>query len=163
MFLKYLLQTSLLLALALPSTVHAASQAPLQHDHNDQHPLQLELNAGKKWQTDAALRQGMAAIYLQLASATPAIHQGEFSSINFQKLSASIEEQVASIVSNCKLDAKADAQLHIIIAKILEGSAQLTGKQPATSANQGVMTILDALDSYIGHFDDPELAHSLQH
>lgn len=163
MSLKNFLATSLLFALTLPSVVNAANLRPLQHEHNGQHPQQLELNAGKKWQTDIALRKGMAAIHLQLADAMPAIHQGKFSPIELQKLASGIEVQVAGIVSNCKLDAKADAQLHLVITQILEGSKQLVGKQPTTSPYQGVMTVLSALDSYLRYFDDPELAHLLQH
>lgn len=163
MFQKNLLRSSMLIALILPGMGYAASQSLLPHDHNDQHTLQLELNSGKKWQTDAALRQGMAAIYLQLSSAMPAIHQGEFPPSKLDDLSVEIEKQVAGIVSNCKLNAKADAQLHIIVAQLLKGSTQLTGKQPGSSAKEGVITVLDAISNYTRYFDDSALRHSFQH
>lgn len=163
MSLPHFVFASLLAAFTLASTAHAASQPMPAHEHSAQHSLQPELNAGKKWQTDSTLRRGMAAIHLQLAAATPALHQGELPAAEAQKLAAAIETQVADIVANCKLDAKADAQLHIVIAQLLTGSEQLAGMQPDSSPHQGVMTMLAALDSYIRYFDDPELSHALQH
>lgn len=162
--LKYLAITSLLLTLALPSTANAAGKPAPDHNHSSsQQLLQMKLNGGKKWQTDTALRQGMAAIHLELVEFMPAFHQGSLSSDELQRLASGIEAQVASIVANCKLDAQADAQLHIVIAQLLEGVEQLAGKQPDVNPTQGVITILSGIDSYTHYFDDPELAHSLQH
>lgn len=163
MFLKHSLVSGLLLALLLPVAAHAANLTTSSHAHDGQPTPQLQLNAGKKWSTDAALRQGMAAIHLQLAEAMPTVHEHKPSPDELQALAAGIEQQVATIVSNCRLEAKADAQLHMVIAQLLEGSAQLAGKQPGSNPQQGIMTVLAALDSYIRYFDDPELAHSLQH
>lgn len=158
---KRLLLGSLLLGLVLSTAVQAAS-VTTAHAHAA-HAQQLQLDHGQKWQTDAALRQGMAAIHLQLADALPAIHAGDISPAALQQLAAGIEAQVAGIVSNCRLEANADAQLHIVIAQLLQGSEQLAGKQPDTPPHAGAMAILQALDGYSGHFDDPELASALQH
>lgn len=135
--LQHFVFASLLAVLTFASTVHAASQPMPAHEHSARHSLQLELNGGKKWQTDSALRRGMGAIHLQLASVTPAIHQGELPAAEAQKLAAAIETQVADIVANCKLEAKADAQLHIVIAQLLSGSEQLAGKQPEAARTRG--------------------------
>lgn len=161
--LKYLAITSLLLTLALPGTANATGQPTPDHDHSSQQLPLLKLNGEKKWLTDAALRKGMAAIHLELVNFMPAFHQGSLSSEELQQLASGIETQIASIVANCKLDAQADAQLHVVIAQLLEGVEQLAGKQTGGNPTQGVITVLSGLDSYTHYFDDPELTHSLQH
>ena len=53
--------TALLLSAALAAPM--ASIAASAHDHGSAAPQQLQLNAGKKWDTDAPLRQAMAAVH----------------------------------------------------------------------------------------------------
>ena len=53
---------ALMLAVALSSPL-AALAATDAHDHGKSAPHKLELNAGKKWGTDDALRQAMSTIH----------------------------------------------------------------------------------------------------
>src|SRR5574340_1118841 len=104
--------------LALPLTVQAAAQD--HHDHGTAAPQSIELNAGKKWATDDALRQGMSAIRALADEALPAAHAGKITPAGYDALANDINTQISFIVSSCKLDPKADAQLHIIIAKLVD-------------------------------------------
>ena len=52
----------LLLAAALTLPVAALAAGPSAHGHGTGEPQKVELNAGKKWQIDAPLRQGMGAM-----------------------------------------------------------------------------------------------------
>jgi len=116
------------------------------HDHDHSHdsaaPAQLTLNHGKKWPSDAALRQGMerirAAYGAQLASV---------------QLAARIDEQIAYLVSNCKLDRETDAMLHLVLADLIAGADTLR-ERPA-AREEGMARISKALQDYAGHFEHP--------
>lgn len=60
------------LVLAVSATTHAAGNAE-GHDHNHSggEPQRLMLNAGRKWTTDAHLRQAMGDINQAMAGASP--------------------------------------------------------------------------------------------
>ena len=81
----------------------------------------LELNAGAKWATDESLRSGMAAIREAFDADHGAIHAGNESDAQYAALADRIERQVQAIVANCKLPAEADANLHYIVADLLQG------------------------------------------
>ena len=67
--------TALLLSAALAAPM--ASIAASAHDHGSAAPQQLQLNAGKKWDTDAPLRQAMAAVHQSVTQILPAAHEGK--------------------------------------------------------------------------------------
>jgi hypothetical protein len=111
--------------------IAAPSMAVETHDHQHEAtaPSKLQLNQGKKWGTDAPLRQGMTAMRADLASKLHAIHQG-------------------------KLDPKADAMLHIVISDLAGSAEIMQGKaagQPAEAAHRAVL----ALNSYSQYFSHP--------
>ena len=118
-------------------------------------PSQLQLNAGKKWATDAPLRQGMENIRSAMAGALPAIHGNKLSVTQYRKLSQKVNSGVGTIVANCKLDAQADAQLHLIIADLLRGAETMQGKTKNARRQSGALLVLDALEKYAAYFDHP--------
>ena len=66
---------ALLLAVALSSPLAALAAADA-HEHGNSAPHKLELNAGKKWGTDDALRKGMSTIRTSVSQTLPAAHSG---------------------------------------------------------------------------------------
>lgn len=131
-----------------------AAWAADSHDHGAAAPRKLSLNAvGKKWMTDAPLRQAMAAMRSSVATALPLAHAGQATTAQLDALSQEVNAQVAAIVENCKLDAQADAQLHTVIAEILGGAQAAEGKQPEQSRAAGVVRIAQGLNAYGRHFD----------
>ncbi|MCK9285931.1 MAG: hypothetical protein M0P39_16805 [Rhodocyclaceae bacterium] len=145
------------MALAVPS--FAASDAAAQ-DHKHEPgaaatTTTLQLNAGKKWQTDAALRQAMGNIRQELAASLHEIHGNRLSNKQYDKLAQKVERGVGDIVANCKLEPKADAQLHLIVAELLEGAEQMAGKIKKVKRQSGAVGVIDALDKYSTYFDDP--------
>ena len=117
----------LLLAAALTLPVAALAAGPSAHDHGTGEPQKVELNAGKKWQIDAPLRQGMGAMRKAVNHMLPLAHAGKAQAADYDALGAEVSRQVAYIVENCKLDPKADAQLHIVIGEILGGQGHAAG------------------------------------
>lgn len=136
--------------LALPLSVLAAE--PGHHDHGAQKPQKIELNAGKKWETDDALRKGMSTIRASIESSLPRAHAGKLSNAEYDALGKELESQIAYIVKNCNLDPKADAQLHVVVADIVNGVDTMEGKQPNRKRATGVVKVAQALDTYGRHF-----------
>jgi len=139
------------LALALPLTTMAAESGP--HGHGAHAPQKITLNAGKKWATDDALRQGMSSISKTVVHNLPAAHAGKLSAAEYDALGKALSTQVTYIVQNCKLDPKADAQLHIIVGDIVNSIDVVEGKAKNAERALGVVKVAQALNSYGKYFD----------
>jgi hypothetical protein len=139
-----------------------AGSALAQQEHQHQHGQataavgQLQLDAGRKWPTDASLRTGMAGIRAAFDADHPAIHAGKESDAQYEALAARIESQVNDIVKNCKLPAAADANLHYVIADLLQGVSLMRGQDPARTRHDGAALVHGALIAYGKYFDDPD-------
>ncbi|MEO7032125.1 MAG: hypothetical protein ABI351_06950 [Herbaspirillum sp.] len=138
-------------ALALPLATIAAESAP--HDHGAT-PTKVELNAGKKWASDAPLRKAMNTIRQEVVTALPSTHAGKMTPEQYQSLSTAITGQIGYIVQNCKLDPKADAQLHAVLGQMTEGIDTLDGKQGDDRA-AGVVKVAQSLNNYGTYFQHP--------
>ena len=140
-------------ALHVGGVALAASPA---HDHGHgatEHTLQL--NEGKKWETDAPLRAGMLEIRKSMAASLHAIHENKMSTRSYDRLAKQVHASVGQIVATCKLPPAADAQLHIVIADLLVGADQMAGKVKGTPRMDGAVKVIGALEAYGEHFDDP--------
>lgn len=145
--------TTLLLALLL-----GAAPATRAHDHEHSHdeavPQRLTLKNGHKWATDVTLRQAMSRIRAEMTASQPA-NQGERISLQqYQALAGKVNEQIAFMVQNCKLDKDADAMLHLVLADIVAGADAMAG-QDRDKAQQGAKMITHALENYGAYFEHP--------
>lgn len=141
----------LAIALALPLTTLASEAA--KHEHNAAVHAKLELNAGKKWTTDEPLRHAMNNIRATVATALPAAHSGKLTPEQYDALGNDVTDQITHIVQNCKLDPKADAQLHLVVGDIMNGIDTATGKQHGRERALGVVKIAQSMNSYGKYFD----------
>jgi hypothetical protein len=116
---------------------------------------QLQLKDGQKWQTDTPLRRGMANIRAAFDADHPAIHAGKQTDDQYAALATRIDQQVQSIVANCRLPADADANLHFVIADLLQGISLMRGEDTARSRHDGAALVHGALQAYGQYFDDP--------
>lgn len=146
---------------AIVLTVAAASgQAALaaeEHHHHGENGAavqKLELNAGKKWATDAALRQSMDDINQAMAKALPLVHKDRFGDSDYAALATTINQKVGYAVENCKLEPKADAMLHLVIAELMAGAEIMDGKTSA-ARHDGAVRVRQALQSYGKYFQHP--------
>ena len=133
----------------------ASHAAPPDHAHGHDAPATLQLNAGKKWPTDAALRQSMGNNRQSVAGALQDIHEDRLAPAAYNALAHKIEGVVGQIVANCKLEPQADAQLHLIVAALLEGADQMAGQAKSGKRRDGAIKVIGALENYSGYFDDP--------
>lgn len=150
-----------LCALASAIALLASVSAHAQHEHGHEHDAsvasvtRLQLDGDRKWPTDASLRSGMAAIHVAFEADHPAIHAGEATDAQYDALASSIESQVNSIVANCKLPPAADANLHYVVADLLQGVNLMRGQDTQRSRHDGAALVHGALRAYGEFFDDP--------
>lgn len=137
-------------------SLSAATLAHDSHGHHHDSPATLQLNNGSKWQTDAPLRQSMANIRQSVDASLHDIHEGKLSNAGYGKLARFVENEVAAIVRNCKLAPEADAQLHLIVAELLEGAEQMSGKVRKAKRIDGAVKVIGALEKYAHYFADPD-------
>lgn len=141
------------LALALGGSLLLAAPLHAQHEHAHEHEAHatagLTLNTGARWATDEPLRIGMQRIR---DAAAPALAAGphSLSKDAATALAVAVREQVSYLVANCKLEPKADAVLHVLIAELL-GGAEALEQDP--HAQGGLPRIEQALRQYPEYFE----------
>lgn len=141
------------LALGLAATgVAAAGKDAHQHGADT---VKLTLDNGKKWSTDEPLRKGMGNIRTEMQASLQQIHEGKFSATKYSDLANKVSTEVGGIVAQCKLEPKADAQLHLVIADMLDGVETMQGKARNAKRQDGAVKVLAALEKYGKHFDHP--------
>jgi hypothetical protein len=121
------------------------------HSHGDKAAAaKLQLNHGKKWQTDEPLRRGMNDIRAAMAEALTPINENMFTPAQYDALAARTQAQIDYVVGNCKLPEEADHQLHIVLEQIIDGVAEM---KAATGRDQGAAKIVRALSQYGDYFN----------
>lgn len=139
---------SLVFAVAMPAL------AAEPHDHGGAQGAAhaISLDQGRKWATDAPLREGMGAIREALAQQHP-----EAGSVgaDYEALASTIEKNVASIVANCKLPPEADRNLHFVVADLVGATDVLRGKTAGVSPAEGVHQAVRATNLYGRYFQHP--------
>jgi len=134
----------------------AFAQQVHQHQHAGADVANLQLDAGRKWATDASLRSGMAGIRSAFDADHPAIHEGKETDAQYAALADRIQSQVNTIVANCHLPAAADANLHYVIADLSHGVSLMRGQDAALTRHDGAALVHGALMAYGTYFDDPD-------
>lgn len=143
-------------AFTVSASGYAAEGADHSHaGHGGAGVQKLELNAGKKWATDAPLRQAMSDINRAMTQAVPLIHGGQFDNAAYQALAATIKQKVVFTVAHCKLEPKADAMLHLVLADLMAGAETMEGKT-ANPRHDGAVRVLQALNAYGRYFQHPD-------
>ena len=128
-------------AALLFATAALGAEDAFWHRHAAAEP-NLVLDHGRKWQTDAPLRQGMENIRAALSKG-----------MTYEALAAEVRSEVAGIVQSCRLEPAADAQLHVVLIQLLAGAEAMEGKVPGENRRDGAERIGKALDAYGTHFD----------
>jgi hypothetical protein len=143
-----------MLAIMLGSGMPGAMAHDHDHSHEKSAPQKLMLKNGHKWDTDEALRQAMSRIRTEMAASQPG-NQGEKVSLQqYQAMANKVNEQVAFMMQNCKLDKDADAMLHLVLADIIAGVDAMAG-QNWGDARQGAKKVKHALENYATYFNHP--------
>ncbi|MEQ1715363.1 MAG: hypothetical protein ABL907_05170 [Hyphomicrobium sp.] len=123
---------------------------PNGHEHGHYAASDLVLNGDKRWDTDAPLRTGMQRLRDAVALTSDASLPRSVTTEAAKTLSTAIDEQVAYITTNCKLEPKADAALHVLLVEMLDGAKAMSADP---NALDGLPRILKALGQYPQYFD----------
>jgi len=134
------------------STVGTNVLAADEHHHHEKHGAQLMLNQGQKWQIDESLHTGMTRISQDVMANLGQIHHNGFSDKQFAELATRLEQHLSYLFENCKLEPKADAQLHTLLASVMQGIDKIKN---AKNKKQGAVMIVQALKDYPVYFSDP--------
>jgi hypothetical protein len=122
------------------------------HEHAQAAAGALSLNAGEPWQTDAPLRRGMLQIRVASAMLTPAYEAAQLAQSQSAQLAEAVRGSVNTMMAQCQLPADADANLHIILGRLLAAAAAL---ETAPLAAEGLPAIQAALQDYGHYFAHP--------
>lgn len=125
------------------------------HSHDAATSHKLGLNQGHKWASDEALRKGMGRIRELIAPRLGDAHAGKLTATQYRELAKQVETEVGGIVATCKLEPKADAMLHLVIADLGEGADVLAGKNTKRRPAQGLIKVAQAVNDYGRHFEHP--------
>lgn len=142
----------LAVVLALGTTAPVVAATGHSHDGQGGGTVQLSLDHGAKWQTDEALRRGMTAVRAEMAEVLDRMHHGRYGTDEYAALAGRVEAHVDDVVKNCRLPEAADAQLHVVLAEIIDG---IEGMRKGPERVNGAARIVRALDAYGTHFDHP--------
>jgi len=129
--------------------------AETSHNHDHASHETMELNQGQKWETDAPLRQGMSALHQAVSTGLADAHANTLRADGYRKVAKELMTQFTYIVENCNLAPEADAQLHILLANILQGVEVIEGKVTSERPEVGLVKIAQALNNYGSYFDHP--------
>ena len=134
------------------SSVDAAHEAQASHDahdpnaaHADHAQASTVLPDGQKWPSDEPLRTAMSRIRAAVEPHATSHEPRQLTASEAGALATLVEENVAYMVANCKLDPRADAALHIVIGRMLNAAASLK-KDPASPS--GLPQLVGALQEY---------------
>lgn len=146
-------------AAALALSLGALSPATFAADeHSHGHgsaPAKLQLNKGKKWQTDEPLRKSMVSIREAVHGAPAPLHKGTAKPEAYAEVGKRVEAEVGKIVKECKLPPDADAQLHIVVADLIAGADAMKDAKDAKAGRAGLIKVNSAVTAYAKHFDHP--------
>lgn len=149
---RFLVATGMV-ALALAATPTLAAVEPAHDAAHAAHPATLQLDHGRKWATDEALRRHMGGLR-EAVAARPGSGKRAMSPDEARVLGARIEQGVASILTECHLGPEADRNLHVIVSELVQAADVLQGKA-AGSPQEATHRAVLALNAYGTHFDHP--------
>ena len=142
----------LMIAAGIASITPAQAQQSHADDHANHGAGQVELQGGKQWATDAPLRETMERIHSAVGAARLAESHGGMNAGQAAVLGTAIEQDIGFMVQHCRLEPKADADLHVLLARL---SAAATAVKANPKAKDGLPQMQEVLDIYGRRFSHP--------
>lgn len=143
--MKTLCGIFVLFTLVLATSLQVTAQSHDHHALDPKHSSGAAKNAGEKFKADETLKPRMDA----LLKTAKSLHEKGISKASVVKAGEAIESTVNDIFKTCKLEPKADAAIHPILADLLKGAAKLR----AGDLKKGQGIIHKALQSYSASFE----------
>ena len=145
---------ALIPALLLLAVATAAAAPAPGHDHAhapaDAADAALQLDDGRRWQTDAPLRENMLRVRAGAAAARAAGASRPAATAFADTIDGSIEAMVRA----CRLPARADATLHVLLGRLAAAAGAL--RQDDADAAAALAEVDAVLALYPRYFDHPQ-------
>lgn len=136
---------------AAATGAHAADASAADVHAGDEAAGVAKAAPANGWATDAPLREAMG----RMATSMEALGHYEHGHLGAEQalvVAGNVEKDVNYMIANCKLDPDADAALHGIIAKLMQGAQALKANPADVSV---IAPMHAAMAVYARDFDDP--------
>jgi len=152
-----LVKTFCATALFTLSTLPAMAGGPSapSHKHASGEATEAQRGSGTKWPVDDALLLGMQRIGQAIERGLVMMREGTASSGSYDALASKIRKELSAIAQGCHLAPEADAQLHLVLVELMDGVEMIEGKRAGVDRREGLNRLMQALESYVRHFDHP--------
>ena len=135
-------------AAASKSEAHDQHAVPASHDAHAEHGPAPVLAEGQRWATDEPLRAAMTRI----RQAVERIDRQQLQAADAETIAIAVEQDIAYMVANCRLEPEPDAALHALIGRMMNAAAALR-QDPMSDA--GMPQLMAVLHEYQATFDHP--------
>lgn len=119
---------------------------------------EITVNAAKpKWETDEAVRQGMANIRQAMTARLDGISKAQLSAQDYQRLAETIDKNIAVMMKTRNVNKETEKALHLVVMMDLSQSTDLMRsglKVPLQRA--GAFGVMQSLRNYGQHFQHPD-------
>ena len=122
------------------------------HDAHAAHGAPPVLPEGQRWATDEPLRAAMTRIREAVERSAPAHGARQLQAAGAGALATAVEQDIAYMVANCRLEPEPDAALHALIGRMANAAAMLK-EDPLSDA--GLPELVAVLHEYQATFDHP--------
>lgn len=140
-------------------TVSCSHHSHKSNEHHESHhhhaEAKLELNDGKKWETDESLRKGMTEIKKIAAANLSKVNKDSMDAKRFTDIATKVDSQIQFLIKNCKLPEDADAQLHVLVAKMVGAAHKMKDSSELSDRKVGFFEVVEAVNTYGDYFDHP--------
>ena len=138
--------------LVLACGVSAGTPAPKLENSQ----IESTLDQGKKWETDAVVRQGMENIRQVMVARQARIAKAELGAQDYRQLAETIEKHLAAVMQNRKISKGAEKAFHLVVMVDLTQNLNLM-RTGATVPLQrvGALGVLQSLRLYGEYFQHP--------
>lgn len=145
--LRVVIASAILVALLLGG----AAWSHLRDSHHHHSPSAvLQLDGGKRWPTDPALRHGFSEIRAAAVPVADAFARSQLTQPEASAFADAITANFTQIAQACKLPPAADATLHAIVVELMRGAALLANDP---KSQEGMSLVRQTLRQYGEYFD----------
>ncbi len=131
---------------------HDAHARATSHDAHATHGAPPVLPEGQRWATDEPLRAAMTRIREAVERSAPEHGTRQLQAAGAGALATAVEQDIAYMVANCRLEPEPDAALHALIGRMTNAAAMLK-EDPLSDA--GLPELVAVLQEYQATFDHP--------
>ena len=107
----------------------------------------LHLNDGQKWIANVETEEGMQAMKQRVSSFTPSGVE------SYEALGNDLSAMANQIVQQCDMEGEPHAQLHLVLAPMLEEIGNLKSTQQEEDGMEALLRFEALLEAYFAHFE----------